>query len=114
MLATLATCAIIAIFLPVPIEISFAQSDIDEAQDLYLAKRSFGDGFYEIALKHFQKYLQENPECDKGEVQVFIGRCFLKLNKFGEMSMIGTACVHMPELVIQDPKSKIQEEPGAQ
>lgn len=83
-LATLATCAIIAIFLLVPIEISFAQSDIDEAQDLYLAKRSFGDGFYEIALKHFQKYLQENPECDKGEVQVFIGRCFLKLNKFGE------------------------------
>ena len=80
----LATYAIIAIFLLVPIEISFAQSDIDEAQDLYLAKRSFGDGFYEIALKHLQKYLQENPECDKGEVQVFIARSFLKLNKFGE------------------------------
>lgn len=63
---------------------AFGQSNLDDAQDLYLAKRAFSDGFYEIALKHFQKYLEENPECDKDQVQLFMGRCYLKLEKFSE------------------------------
>ena len=63
---------------------SFAQDKPQEPQDLYLAKRAFGDGFYEIALKHFRKYLASGPQASKGEVQIFISRCYLKLEKFAE------------------------------
>ena len=66
-------------------EVSQAQQhDMDTSQDLYLAKRAFGDGFYQIALNHFQKYLQDNPQAATGETQIYIGRCYLGLNQFSE------------------------------
>lgn len=65
--------------------ISFAQGEAQEAEDLYLAKRAFNDGFYEIALKHFRKYIQESPEGpDDSELQIFISRCYLELEKYSQ------------------------------
>jgi len=61
-----------------------AQTQAQEPQDLYLAKRAFGDGFYEIALEHFRKYLGSDPRAHKAEIQIFISRCYLNLDKFGE------------------------------
>jgi len=61
--------------------ISFAQDESDQVQDLYLAKKAFEDGFYEIALKHFQDYLKVDTQ-DQEEVQIFISRCYLKLGNF--------------------------------
>ncbi len=83
--ATLLAMTSTSIWVILFLGISLCQAEPQEAQALYLAKRAFHDGFYEIALKHFQKYLQDEPGSgDKGQIQIFISRCYLNLDKFGE------------------------------
>ncbi|MFC1632485.1 tetratricopeptide repeat protein, partial [Candidatus Omnitrophota bacterium] len=78
-----------ALLLAMPTSALFAQTEQQTSEDLYLANKAFADGFFEIALKHFQQYLQENPQAEnKNEVNILIGRCQMNLEQFSESLQI--------------------------
>ncbi|MCX5687267.1 MAG: hypothetical protein NTV71_01245, partial [Candidatus Omnitrophica bacterium] len=49
----------------------------EENSDFILGKKSFQDGFYEIAAKSFKKFLSEKPsEADTLEARLLLGESY--------------------------------------
>ena len=56
----------------------FADSDKEE-ELFFIAQKSFEDGFYDVSLGYFERFLKEFPETEKRpEAFLMIAQCFLK------------------------------------
>ncbi|MFC1594711.1 hypothetical protein ACFL38_05225, partial [Candidatus Omnitrophota bacterium] len=55
-----------------------AYADADKEEELFfIAQKSFEDGFYDVSLGYFERFLQEYPETQKRpEAFLMIGRCY--------------------------------------
>ncbi|MBU1146901.1 MAG: tetratricopeptide repeat protein, partial [Candidatus Omnitrophica bacterium] len=56
-----------------------------ENNDFILAKKSFQDGFYEIAARSFEKFISDNPN-NEGiiEARLLLGESFVHLERFND------------------------------
>ncbi len=62
----------------------FAQQDQDkEYEAFFVAKKAFDDGFYDVSLSLFERFLENFPSSyQKAEASLYIGECFFYQNKF--------------------------------
>lgn len=61
-----------------------ADSDKEE-ESLFVAKKAFEDGFYEVSLGLLERFLKNYPGSKKAaEVRLLIGQCYFQQNKFFE------------------------------
>jgi len=61
----------------------FAQEASKEEETLYVAKKAFEDGFYDVALGLFERFLKDYPDSSKlAEVNLLIGQCYFYQDKF--------------------------------
>jgi TolA-binding protein len=68
-----------ACFLPV----SFSQEPTKEDETLFVAKKAFEDGFYDVSQGLLERFLKSFPNTDKkAEVELLIGRCYFQQNKY--------------------------------
>jgi TolA-binding protein len=57
--------------------------DPKEEESLFVAKKAFEDGFYEVSLGLFEKFLKNYPNSSKApEVNLLIGQCYFHQNRF--------------------------------
>ena len=63
----------------------YTSLNAEENSDFILGKKSFQDGFYEIAAKSFQKFLSENPaNASALEARLLLGESCVYLNRFSD------------------------------
>ncbi|MFH1678484.1 MAG: tetratricopeptide repeat protein, partial [Candidatus Omnitrophota bacterium] len=63
--------------------LSYAQPAIREQEAVYVAKKAYEDGFYEVSLNLFQRFLKNYPESQKApEVNLYIAQCYFQQEKF--------------------------------
>ncbi|MFA4842850.1 MAG: tetratricopeptide repeat protein, partial [Candidatus Omnitrophota bacterium] len=68
--------------LPITNYCLFAQSD-KEDEALFVAKKAFEDGFYEVSIGLLERFLKTYPEAPKAaEAELLIGQCYFHQNKF--------------------------------
>ena len=61
----------------------FAQEQSKEEESLFVAKKAFEDGFYDVALGLFERFLKNYPNSSKiSEVNLLIGQCYYRQNRF--------------------------------
>ena len=64
---------------------SFAQDTSKEEEALFVAKKAFEDGFYEVSLGLLERFLKNYPDSSKqSEANLLIGRCYLQQSRFLE------------------------------
>jgi len=69
--------------LPVTSYELFAQESSKEDEALFVAKKAFEDGFYEVSLELLERFLKNYPGSSKTvEANLLIGRCYFHQNKF--------------------------------
>lgn len=69
------------IFSPLYAEVQ-TQNDKEE-EALFVAKKAFEDGFYEVSLGLLERFLKNYPNSPKAlEVELLIGRCFFHQSRF--------------------------------
>jgi len=57
--------------------------DEKEDESLFVAKKAFDDGFYEVALGLLERFLKNYPESKRAsEANLLIGQCYFYQNKF--------------------------------
>jgi TolA-binding protein len=65
---------------------SFAQdiaASLKEEETLFMAKKAFEDGFYEVSLGLLERFLNDYPDSLKAkEAQLLAGECYFHQNKF--------------------------------
>ena len=60
-----------------------AQEQSKEEEALFVAKKAFEDGFYDVALGLFERFLKNYPNSLKiSEVNLLIGQCYYRQNRF--------------------------------
>jgi TolA-binding protein len=65
--------------------VGFAQDVSKEDESLFVAKKAFEDGFYEVSLGLLERFLKNYPDSSKSqEVHLLIGECYYYQNKFLE------------------------------
>ncbi len=81
--------ALFCVLLPASLPVSFAQEeakdikDIKEEESLFVAKKAFDDGFYDVSLGLLLRFQNNYPDSDKlPEVNLLIGRCYFHQNRF--------------------------------
>ncbi|MBU0549829.1 MAG: tetratricopeptide repeat protein [Candidatus Omnitrophica bacterium] len=77
----------VIIFISISILLSFsllfAQSENREQEALYVAKKAYDDGFYEVSLNLFERFLKSYPGSNKAqEANLYIAQCYFQQNKF--------------------------------
>jgi len=61
----------------------FNIEDKKEEETLFVAQKAFEDGFYEVSLGLFERYLKDYPNSAKSaEVNLLIGECYFYQNRF--------------------------------
>ena len=56
-----------------------------EEEALFVAKKAYEDGFYEVALNLFQRFLKKFPQSQKiSEANLYISQCHFQKNRFVE------------------------------
>lgn len=61
----------------------FAQEQSKEDETLFVAKKAFEDGFYDVAQGLFERFLKEYPNSSRiPEVELLIGQCYFRQNRF--------------------------------
>ncbi|MFH1640952.1 MAG: tetratricopeptide repeat protein, partial [Candidatus Omnitrophota bacterium] len=61
----------------------FAQESSKEEESLFVAKKAFGDGFYEVSLGLLERFLKNYPNSTKtAEANLLIGQCYFHQNKY--------------------------------
>jgi len=64
---------------------SFSQEPSKEGEALFVAKKAFEDGFYEVSLGLLERFLKNYPNSSKTqEVNLLIGQCYFHQNRFPE------------------------------
>ena len=67
---------------PVTCHLSYAQ-DSKEEESLFVAKKAFEDGFYEVSLGLLERFLKNYPDSPKAaEAELLTGECFFHQNKY--------------------------------
>jgi len=62
---------------------AFAQDATKEAEALFVAKKAFEDGFYEVSIGLLERFLKKYPDSDKlAEAELLIGQCLFRQNRF--------------------------------
>ena len=60
-----------------------AQSINKEGEALYLAKKAYEDGFHEVALNLFKRFLKNFPQSQNAiEANLYIAQCYFHQDKF--------------------------------
>ncbi len=63
--------------------LSYAQDQSKEEEGLFVAKKAFEDGFYEVSLGLLERFLTNYPNSPRvAEVNLLIGQCYFHQNKF--------------------------------
>ncbi len=63
----------------------YAQENLKEEEALFVAKKAFEDGFYEVSLGLLERFSQGYPSSSKiPEVNLLIGQCYFHQSKFLE------------------------------
>lgn len=76
-----------------------AQNDKEE-EALYVGKKAFEDGFYEVSLGLFERFIKNFPLSPRTpEVNLLIGQCYLHQGRFPE-------ALAQFEMLLNDPRSK--------
>jgi tetratricopeptide (TPR) repeat protein len=71
--------------LPFAASRSFAQETSKETEALFVAKKAFEDGFYEVSLSLLERFLKNYPHSARvNEVNLLIGQCYFYQDKFLE------------------------------
>ncbi|HTZ10938.1 MAG TPA: tetratricopeptide repeat protein [Candidatus Margulisiibacteriota bacterium] len=87
---------ILVFFLP---QFALAQSD-KEKESLFVAKKAFEDGFYDVSLGLAERFLKSYPDSDqRPQVSLLIGECYFHQSKFLE-------ALAQFEPLLQDPSAK--------
>ena len=61
----------------------YAQDASKEEEALFVAKKAFEDGFYEVSLGLLERFLKNYPDSAKAaEANLLIGQCYFHQNKF--------------------------------
>ena len=62
---------------------SFAQGSPKEEETLFVARKAFEDGFYEVSLGLLARFLQSYPDSPRAaQAELLIGQCFFYQGKF--------------------------------
>lgn len=84
----------------------FSQVTLSEKQEesLFVAKKAYEDGFYEVAIGLFEKFLKNYPDSPKAsEAQLYIGQSFFQQNKFAEALAKFESLLNQPQAkTVQD------------
>ncbi|MDD4939641.1 MAG: tetratricopeptide repeat protein, partial [Candidatus Omnitrophica bacterium] len=65
--------------------LSFAREQSKEEEALFVAKKAFEDGFYDVALGLLDRFLKNYPDSpQEPEVNLLIGQCYFRQNRFIE------------------------------
>ncbi len=69
---------ILAFCLPV-----FAQETSKEFEALFVAKKAFEDGFYDVSLELLERFLKNYPDSkESAEANLLVGQCYFQQNRF--------------------------------
>jgi len=61
----------------------YAQDASKEEESLFVAKKAFEDGFYDVSLGLLERFLKNYPNSSKNsQVELLIGECYFHQNKF--------------------------------
>lgn len=62
----------------------FAQSTAANEELFFVAQKAFDDGFYDVAIRYIDQYLQEYPGHDSRyvQVQLLLGQCYFFKNQY--------------------------------
>ncbi len=62
---------------------SFAQENSKEFESLFVAKKAFEDGFYDVSLELLERFLKNYPGSPAAaEANLYIGQCYFQQNRF--------------------------------
>lgn len=68
---------IFSIFLLLSFIPTLTWADSDEKELFLVAQKAFDDGFYDVAIRYINQFLQEYPETDKRiQAQLILGQCY--------------------------------------
>ncbi|MBM3249848.1 MAG: tetratricopeptide repeat protein [Candidatus Omnitrophica bacterium] len=74
---------LLACHLPVNARTLFAEDSSKEEESLFVAKKAFEDGFYEVSLDLLERFLKSYPDSSKAaEAKLLIGRSLYHQNRF--------------------------------
>ena len=74
---------IVALFVPLLSCLSIAQQTNKEEETLFVAKKAFEDGFYEVSFGLFERFLKEYPESSKvPEINLLMGECYFHQSRY--------------------------------
>ncbi|MDP2923793.1 MAG: tetratricopeptide repeat protein [Candidatus Omnitrophota bacterium] len=83
----------------------YAQGANKEEETLYVAKKAFEDGFYEVAISLLERFLKNYPASPKlPQVKLLIGQCYFHQNRFLD------ALAKFEELLSQPSAKNIRDE----
>ncbi|MGD9015575.1 MAG: tetratricopeptide repeat protein [Candidatus Omnitrophota bacterium] len=78
----------------------FGQENNQEEEALYVAKKAYADGFYEVSLNLLQRFLTNFPQSQKiPEANLYIAQCYFQQNEF-------IACLAQLEKLSHDPNAE--------
>ncbi len=89
-LAAILCCFTLMLLLPVaqqvPVKTCYAQvNNAKEEESLFVAKKAFEDGFYEVSIGLLERFLKNYPASSrKAEVELLIARSLFQQNKYSE------------------------------
>ncbi len=67
----------------------YAQDAAKEQESLFVAKKAFEDGFYEVSLGLLERFLKNYPDSkDAAQANLLIGQCYFYQNRFFDASAI--------------------------
>ncbi len=76
-------CLLSSVFSPLFSVLCLAQEQSKEEEALFVAKKAFEDGFYDVGLGLFERFLKNYPNSSKiAEANLLIGQCYYHQNKF--------------------------------
>lgn len=62
---------------------SFAQENSQEFEALFVAKKAFEDGFYDVSLELLERFLKIYPDAkETAEASLLVGQCYFQQNRF--------------------------------
>ncbi|MFA4989494.1 MAG: tetratricopeptide repeat protein [Candidatus Omnitrophota bacterium] len=75
-------------------------ASLKEEETLFMAKKAFEDGFYEVSLGLLERFLNTYPDSLRGpEADLLAGECYFQQNKF-------TQALNKFEALLKNPKAK--------
>ena len=61
---------------------SYAQTQSKEEESMFVAKKAFEDGYYEVSLSLLERFLSNYPDSSKaGEAELLVGECYFYQNR---------------------------------